>query len=234
MHLLRDRASSLTDENPDPRAEGIVQDALNRVSANKTTLIIAHKLATVRAADNIVVMSYGRILEQGTHRELIARDGQYASLVRAQDLGGDSGEADFSKEEADVELDRAVTLQRTNTETKTTVIDAEIQHLTSGTVGYSLVRCIMLMMLEQKNMYWCFAISGFCCLIGGGTYPAQALIFSRLIQIFTLTGQEAQNRANFFALMFFIVALANLFAYFAIGWFCNLVRVQVLTLMGHH
>lgn len=83
---IRDKVL-LTNDNVDPRAEGLVQNALDRVSVDKTTLVIAHKLATVRTADNIVVMSYGRVMEQGTHQELIEKDGQYAALVRAQDLG---------------------------------------------------------------------------------------------------------------------------------------------------
>jgi ATP-binding cassette subfamily B (MDR/TAP) protein 1 len=66
--LLFDEATSALD----PRAEKVVQSALNRVSKNKTTLIIAHKLATVMAADNIIVMKDGLIFEQGTHHELQA------------------------------------------------------------------------------------------------------------------------------------------------------------------
>lgn len=75
--LLFDEATSALD----PRAEKVVQSALNRVSINKTTLIIAHKLATVMAADNIVVMKDGQIYEQGTHHELIESDGLYAAIV---------------------------------------------------------------------------------------------------------------------------------------------------------
>lgn len=223
--LLLDEATSALD----PRAEGIVQDALNRVSLNKTTLIIAHKLSTVRAADNIVVMSYGRVLEQGTHRELIALDGQYASLVRAQDLGSAAGDADFSKEENDLELSRTETLgmQRTKTDTQKSNLEKEIEHLTSGTLGYGLVRAVWIMLMEQKDLYWRFGLSGIACLVGGGTYPAQALLDAHLIQVFIQPIDEARPKANFFALMFFIVAIANFLAYFTIGWFCNEVRMNL-------
>lgn len=77
----------LTSPLTDPQGERLVQDALDKVSANKTTLVIAHKLSTVKAAHNIVVMAHGRVVEQGTHAELLAMDGQYAASVRAQDLG---------------------------------------------------------------------------------------------------------------------------------------------------
>jgi ATP-binding cassette subfamily B (MDR/TAP) protein 1 len=80
--LLLDEATSALD----PYAEGIVQQALDRASAGRTTIVIAHKLATIRNADNIVVMSKGKIIEQGTHDSLISLDGAYARLVTIQQL----------------------------------------------------------------------------------------------------------------------------------------------------
>jgi ATP-binding cassette subfamily B (MDR/TAP) protein 1 len=80
--LLLDEATSALD----PKAEHIVQQALERISKNRTTIIIAHKLSTIRNADNIVVLSNGAVVQQGSHDALLERDGPYASLVRAQDL----------------------------------------------------------------------------------------------------------------------------------------------------
>jgi ATP-binding cassette subfamily B (MDR/TAP) protein 1 len=80
--LLLDEATSALD----PHAEAIVQKALNSVSRDRTTIVIAHKLSTIRNADNIVVMSRGVISEQGTHAELLERGGIYSKLVLAQDL----------------------------------------------------------------------------------------------------------------------------------------------------
>jgi len=85
--LLRDAPLLLLDEATsalDAESERLVQDALDRLMAHRTTIVIAHRLATVRAADRIVVMDQGRIVEEGTHAALTRRGGLYARLARLQ------------------------------------------------------------------------------------------------------------------------------------------------------
>jgi ABC-type multidrug transport system fused ATPase/permease subunit len=81
--LILDEATS----SLDAEAEGLVQEALERLMVGRTTLVIAHRLSTVRAADRLVVISDGRIVEEGTHDDLVAASGVYARLLSRQLVG---------------------------------------------------------------------------------------------------------------------------------------------------
>jgi ATP-binding cassette subfamily B protein len=88
--LLKDPAVLILDEPTsalDAESEALVSEALERVAHGRTTLVIAHRLSTVVGADRIVVLERGRIVEQGSHRELVAAGGTYAGLVARQTKG---------------------------------------------------------------------------------------------------------------------------------------------------
>src|SRR4029077_11714293 len=78
--LILDEATSALDTE----SEGLVQEALERLMANRTTLVVAHRLSTVRRADRIVVLVRGEIVEMGTHEELLARGAEYRKLYEMQ------------------------------------------------------------------------------------------------------------------------------------------------------
>ncbi len=85
--LLRDAPVLLLDEATsalDAESESVVQAALERLMAGRTTIVIAHRLATVLKAGRIVVMDQGRVAAEGTHHDLIAEDGLYARLAALQ------------------------------------------------------------------------------------------------------------------------------------------------------
>ena len=78
--LILDEATSALDTE----SEKLVQDALNKLLVGRTSVVIAHRLSTIHNADLIVVIDHGRIAEQGTHAELMARNGIYAKLIEMQ------------------------------------------------------------------------------------------------------------------------------------------------------
>ncbi len=75
----------------DSESEAAVQAALAEALAGRTAIVIAHRLSTVRAADQIAVVEHGRIVERGTHDELLAAGGRYAELYRTQFADGSDG-----------------------------------------------------------------------------------------------------------------------------------------------
>ncbi|KAK3070096.1 hypothetical protein LTS18_000141, partial [Coniosporium uncinatum] len=168
--LLLDEATSALD----PRAEKIVQEALDHVSVNRTTLVIAHKLSTVRKADNIVVMSQGSVMEQGTHEELTAAKGAYYRLVEAQDLG-QSGGKDRESSNADIEAeegeDLKLVLARSATQTRS-ITDLGVMDTIDPDLGYSLLKCIRILCKEQRTLWSSFAVILVACIAGGTIVPS--------------------------------------------------------------
>ncbi len=80
--MILDEATSALDTE----SEKVVQDALEKMMKNRTSIVIAHRLSTIQNADLIVVLSKGQIIEKGTHQELLTKDGTYANLVKLQSL----------------------------------------------------------------------------------------------------------------------------------------------------
>ena len=78
--LILDEATS----NVDTRTEEVVQEAMDKLTKGKTSFIIAHRLSTIKNADLILVVNEGNIIEQGTHNELIKKNGFYADLYNSQ------------------------------------------------------------------------------------------------------------------------------------------------------
>ncbi|KAI4694089.1 uncharacterized protein J4E84_002669 [Alternaria hordeiaustralica] len=215
--LLLDEATSALD----PKAEKIVQQALERVSQGRTTIVIAHKLSTIRNADNIAVMAAGIVVEQGSHDELLAAGGAYARLVRAQDLGQAEGEEqedqDFAAEKIDL----------VRTQTQASAIGQEAKVSDKDGINYNLVKCAWIVLKEQGALWKCFLILGIATLAGGATYPAQAILFSRVVEAFQLSSKRAVEQGDFYSLMFFVVAIGNLVVYGAVGWASNVVAQVV-------
>ncbi|KAH7354528.1 ABC transporter [Plectosphaerella cucumerina] len=230
--LLLDEATSALD----PHAETIVQKALENVSRGRTTLVVAHKLATVRKADKIVVMSNGRIVEQGTHESLFTSGGAYARLVQAQSLATPESSQDdgcisssaTGEDTSPMKLEAEKTLTRYGT-TEQRALD----HLGSvhdfdlhQAVGmFSAMQMIVKATPELKIEYLVLLL---VCVLGAAAYPGQTLLIGNIMSVFTtMDGERMTDRGNFFSLMFFVLGLSTLIIYFLLGWVSNVIAQTI-------
>lgn len=192
----------------------------------KTTLVIAHKLATIKDADNIVLVSAGQVVEQGTHDQLLAKDGRYAALVRAQDLGEQKEREDRENPSQQYQHDSSThdALQEPSSLFEAGTIKEKDD---KEALNHSIASCLRMLFSEQQGHFKWFVIALPATIIAGGASPAQAILFSRLISVFTLPPDEASERANFFSLIFFIIAVVVAIGYFAVGFTVNMVGLSL-------
>jgi ATP-binding cassette subfamily B (MDR/TAP) protein 1 len=174
--LLLDEATSALD----PHSEGIVQKALDSASKNRTTLVIAHKLATIQDADNIVVMSKGKIVEQGKHDDLVVSNGTYSKLVQAQDLSTSKGNLDIRKPDEESTISTEViepvqSLAKYNSainENLASQMKREDFDLYKST---GLLYTIWKLIMSAPELRAYFVIISIACAVGGKSAPAQPL-----------------------------------------------------------
>ncbi|KAH8902161.1 P-loop containing nucleoside triphosphate hydrolase protein [Coniochaeta sp. PMI_546] len=214
--LILDEATS----SIDVRSELMVQAALDRVSKDRTTITIAHRLATVMKADNIIVMRKGKLVQQGTHEELMADEGgTYWTLATAQRLAMSPEEEDedtpvLSEISGKQSLDILITENghEIHGDTSTTAPHEGVQK-TRGVAG-----SFGLLLREQRN-HWGWYLVLFIGAIGGGaSAPLQAYLFAALLSLFQLWGDYLRDLTNFWCLMTVMLAVLVGISHFAMGW----------------
>jgi ABC-type multidrug transport system fused ATPase/permease subunit len=242
--LLLDEATSALDTT----SERVVQAALDKASQGRTTLVIAHRLSTVKNADLIVVMAEGATLEMGTHQELLDRQSMYASLVRNQalnsttDLNASTATGDSLREEADAiavaqavgdevvvpmpaDADAAAAAATPDTKDHAPTGIAEIytsirSQLKKPMPAADSVKPLDIMRVWKLNApEWPYFILGFLAAAGNGVImPLFSLIFSGILT------DLGTDRANFWAIMFVVLAVA--------AFFSNLLQMGLFKLTG--
>ncbi|PKS05475.1 hypothetical protein jhhlp_008852 [Lomentospora prolificans] len=222
--LLLDEATSALD----PHAEEIVQKALDAASANRTTIVIAHKLATVRNADNIVIMAGGKILEQGRHEELVSMNGVYSSLAKAQDLALASSSQDDiestrlsaeTEENGDGRVERVKSIPEISEteEHQLAPLRSREDHDMFDKGG--VIRCVWRLLRSSPEIWLWFGVTVAVCVAGAAVNPGQALLLGSIMSV--LAEPDFVARGNFISLMFFVMSLGILVVYFVMGWSTN-------------
>jgi ATP-binding cassette subfamily B (MDR/TAP) protein 1 len=242
--LIRKPSILLLDEataSLDSVSERLIQSALDRVSVGRTSISIAHRLSTVKNAQNIVVMGPGEILEQGTYAELLAKDGAFTSMVRLQSLqtvdkSGSETEPrissldntlashDLSHEKIpptallEEDLSDAKSLESSggqlSSDNEKPREDAEEKPEKSSKSKRSFLSTFggILAMARPYLLYVFLGIAG--AVIVGGSYSGEAVIFGHTISNLSPCRDASSIRSsgNLYALLFFILALVEFFA----------------------
>lgn len=177
--LILDEATSALD----PQAERIVQEALDNVSASRTTITIAHKLSTIRKADQIVVLSQGQIVEKGTHDELNEAGGAYHRLIKAQDLGRMTH--DDPPEDKD-ELPESTRITTILSNKPNSAKDAGVVNNIGAPSArrYSLIKCLAILLSERRDLWFQFFLVFAACVLGGLSLAVRLSIIRYLLICF--------------------------------------------------
>ncbi|OQE91237.1 hypothetical protein PENNAL_c0010G10196 [Penicillium nalgiovense] len=220
--LILDEATS----SIDIKGERIVQAALDRVSKDRTTIMIAHRLSTVRRADKIIVMKDGRNSEEGSHQELMLKKGIYHSLVHAQQL-----EPLTDLMDADVPGSILSQKEEVKPQVHTTKEggDQHPQDSPEPERGFGFFHSFGVLIYENRSHWLLYALTLIGAVGAGSGFSLQSWLFARLVEVFQFTGQKLVNAANFWALMFFILALAMATFYFMLGFSSNSISMFVVS-----
>ncbi|GET00767.1 multidrug resistance protein 1 [Rhizophagus clarus] len=228
--LLLDEATSALDTE----SERLVQAALDNASTNRTTIVIAHRLSTIKHADKIVVMSKGEIIEIGRHDELIAKQGVYYGLVRAQELktqhNNDEDEDDddsslSSKTENEVSItfdekhEKHHNLTRVTTKASTVRSGGKSEkEILEESEEEKLKQKMPLARVFRTNLpeLHLIIIGTIASTINGAIMPLFSLVFASILDVFSNVNQpeKLRSEANFWSGMFGVLALVALLCNF--------------------
>ncbi|KAA6412244.1 MAG: P-loop containing nucleoside triphosphate hydrolase [Lasallia pustulata] len=234
--LLLDEATSALDT----KSEGIVQAALDVAAQGRTTIVIAHRLSTIKTADNIVVMAGGRIIEQGSHDELLDMRTAYYNLVEAQRISAEKEEQNtkidveeleeefsgpspanekgetFTADPDDVKIQNKLNLKRTATGKSVSSIELQKRAMDPSSRQYSLWTLIKMTASFNKKEMHIMIFGLLCSIIAGGGNPTQAVFFAKSIVALSLPPSmyaKLRHDINFWSGMFLMLAFVQLLSY---------------------
>ncbi|KAK2601545.1 hypothetical protein QQS21_004930 [Conoideocrella luteorostrata] len=199
--LLLDEATSALDS----KSEAAVQSVLDTASRHRTTIVVAHRLSTIRNADKIVVLAEGRVIEQGKHEELIARDGVYAALVEKQNVQDKTTTTAIDSDEISIEhkqLDDPLLLSSGHNVAAAYLDPMEdksgsttTHHARNAEGADSRLRPnakqTLAFIARMSGSDWRLLLFGLVCAIMAGLgIPAQAVLFAKLLTAIGLSSSR--------------------------------------------
>ncbi|KAM9304344.1 ATP-dependent translocase ABCB1-like [Morus bassanus] len=223
--LLLDEATSALDTE----SESLVQAALDKTREGRTTIVVAHRLSTVRNADLIAVFEDGVITEQGNHFKLLERKGIYYKLVNMQAIEAEvpSSEKDalsVKKSESDPEFEESLTkgLRRRSSQRSMENPGARSgdSDEKSSSPDEELPPAPFLKIMKLNKTEWPYFVAGtLCAIINGGLQPAFAIIFSEIIGVFSENDKTIlREKSNLYSVLFLVLGIISFFTFFFQGF----------------
>ncbi|XP_068902279.1 ATP-dependent translocase ABCB1-like [Tenebrio molitor] len=198
--LLLDEATSALDTT----SEAEVQAALDAISGECTTIIVAHRLSTIRNADRIVVVSEGKVIEEGNHAQLMAEKGAYHSLVVSQGLSETEDAFTEGKKVLNgvnnvAKVSETAVIESTSQEN----LDKDVQESTGGSSIISI--------LKVNRPEWFYILVGcITSVITGSALPVYGLVFGDIIGVLADDNDSyVREQSNLFSLYFVIIGIVT-------------------------
>lgn len=203
--LLLDEATSALDAE----SEAIVQEALDKAQKGRTTIIVAHRLSTIKNADLICAMEHGIIKEQGTHSELMDKEGLYYQLVTNQMFTDETGYSTCEQGSVSGAESFDLSFRKRRTVSRTAVHEShrEISRLESEIEQEDVEIPSGFRILKECKREWLeIFVGSVASIIVGITMPTFAIFYSEIFNTFTLTGDALREAAFFWSMMFLVLA----------------------------
>ncbi|KAK9733051.1 hypothetical protein RND81_04G040300 [Saponaria officinalis] len=241
--LLLDEATSALDAE----SEKVVQEALDRIMVNRTTVVVAHRLSTVRNADIIAVIHQGKVVEKGQHSDLVNDpDGAYSQLIRLQDMRTESGQFEKGGDmtgQASQNKSSLQSLSRNKSSLRSSSLGSS-GRVSSKRHSFSVAGVpadfagsatpdsddetppverpqvsIRRLAALNKPEIPTLILGALAAIVSGVIFPFFGVLFSSVIKMFFKTPHELRKESRFWALMFVLFGVASLLSYPARSYF---------------
>lgn len=246
--LVKDPAILIMDEATaalDSRSEQRITQAINNITSGRTILTIAHRLSTITSADNIIVMHKGRLVEQGNHAELMAKNGQYAELIKMQSLGHSTKDSNADTDKNSSNKSDQISVSETLVQSKVSLSNdsGSIQEKSSPESAeagegeasgeeeeepetpskslWALIRGYAPALRPHVLVIFAALLGS---IVVGGAFSGEAVIFGNTVGSLNVckSASSIRQAGDFFGLMFFVLAIielfANIFSWAGFGW----------------
>ncbi|CDY24379.1 BnaA07g03040D [Brassica napus] len=210
--LLLDEATSALDAE----SERVVQEALDRVMVNRTTVIVAHRLSTVRNADMIAVLHRGKIVEEGSHLELLKdHEGAYSQLIRLQEINTESRRLEMSNGSIRNGSSRGNNVSRMHNDDESVSVLGLLAGQENTEKPKDMPQDVSITRIAALNKPEApiLILGTLVCALDGAIFPIFGLLFAKVIIAFFQPPHELRSDSRFWSIIFVLLGVLSLVVY---------------------